>query len=427
MNKKRLIKSCVFLMIMTMLFLTACNQQSATSNGKVTITFSVAEYDSQIKPEMQDLIKRFEKANPKIQVKLLVSNWNDYHDRLVTWISGNQAPDIANLSGLWLGEFKDMNAIQPVDSYASSDFLKGFVQGPLDSFKDSNGKLSGLPFFLDPRVLYYRKDLFAQNHLSAPKTWDDIYKDAKVLTSTSNVYGFGVGGKYPNVMTGLEYFYFNSDSNVTASHFGPKHQLLYNSPEGIKSLDFLNKLVKENLTNPNPNAVEWENGVQPIFQAGKVGMMITGPWFASMLDQAKIQYGMVPIPTAEPGMKSRAVMQPDVLSVMTTDSSKKAGIEKFLQFIYQPENRLNFAVKHGAIPELNSVLNDSKWYNLPNNKFFASLVPTAINKYEDVGKYGDQMDHVVTDEIQKVYLQQQIPAQALKTASQKVKDLYSNN
>lgn len=427
MIKKFLMKSWILLFVAMILF-TGCSQQSASTkgDGKVTIKFSVAEYDSKIKPEMQDMIKRFEKENPNIKVKLLVSNWNDYHDRLVTWVTGNQAPDIANLSGLWIGEFKDMDEIKPIDSYANKDLLNTFVQTPLNSFKGSNGKLTGLPFFLDPRVLYYRKDLFEKNHLQAPKTWDELYNDAKILTS-SDVYGFGVGGKYPNVMTGFEYFYFNSDQAVSSKHFGPHNKLLFNSQQGVDSLAFLNKLVKDGLTNPNPNAIEWENGVQPIFQSGKLAMMITGPWFASMLDQdKKVEYGMVPVPTAKPGMVSKSVMQPDVISVMNDDPSKKAAIGKFLQFMYKPDNRLNFALNHGNIPELTAVLNDPKYNSTENNKFFASLLPNAINKYADAGKYGDQMDHIVTDEIQKVYLQQISPKEALKESAKQVKDLYAN-
>ena len=430
--RKTMLAASLVIMFLLSSFLTACSSSKTSEDEKnadskqVDLTFSVAEYDSQMQSDMEDLIKRFETENPNIKVKLLMSNWNDYHDRLVTWITGNQAPDIANLSGLWIGEFDDMGALQPINEYVDESFLKTFYQGPLNSFKKDD-KLLGLPYFLDPRVLYYRKDLFDQKHLSPPKTWDDIYNAAKALNDPPNVYGFGVGGKYPNVMTGFEYFYFNAGPNVPPVHFGPNHELLFNSPEGVKALSFLNRLVKEGLTNPNPNGVEWENGVQPIFQSGKLAMMITGPWFAGMLDQdKKFEYGMVPVPTAEPGMQSRAVMQPDVISVFTSDPAKKDAIKKFLAFMYQPDNRLTFALHHGNIPEIEAVSKDPRWADQPHNQFFASLLPTAINKYSDMGKYGDQLDHAVTDEIQKVYLQQQTPEEALKKAAEKAKQLYGH-
>jgi multiple sugar transport system substrate-binding protein len=397
---------------------------SSDSSSAVEITFSVAEYDSKMKADMDDLIKRFESENKNIHVKLLMSNWNNYHDRLVAWVAGGQAPDIANLSGLWLGEFDDMQALKPLDGYVDAGFLGSFYQGPLASFK-KDGKLLGLPYFLDPRVLYYRKDLFDQHQLPPPKTWDDIYNAAKVLNSPPNVYGFGVGGKYPNVMTGFEYFYFNSGKDVAPVHFGQNHELLFNSPQGVKALSFLDKLVKEKLTNPNPTDVEWENGVQPIFQSGKLAMMITGPWFAGMLDQdKKVQYDMVPVPTVDASVQSRAVMQPDVISVLSTDDAKKDAIGKFIAFMYKPDNRLTFAQNHGNIPEIEAVGKDPKWLNQPHNQFFASLLPTAINKYSDTGKFGDQMDHAVTEEIQKMYLNKSTPEEVLKAAAEKVKALY---
>ncbi|MCL6443678.1 MAG: sugar ABC transporter substrate-binding protein [Alicyclobacillus sp.] len=405
---------------------TAIANANAAAAQTVNLTFSVAEYDNQMQPDMQHLIQAFERRNPNIHVQLLMSNWDNYHDRLVTWIAGNHAPDIANVSGLWIGEFNDMQVLQPLNGYTSPSFLKQFFQGPLNSFKDKNGKLLGLPFFLDPRELYYRKDLFQKHHLSPPKTWADLYKDAQILSHPPQVYGFGVGGKYPNVMTGFEYFYFNSSPQVLPVHFGKNGKFLFNSPNGVHALTFLNNLVRNGLTNPNPDDVEWENGVQPIFESGHLAMMITGPWFAGMLDkEKKVQYGIAPVPTEKPGMKSRAVMEPDAIVVMSQDPSKRVAIEKFLQFLYQPQNRLTFALHHGNIPELVSVAENPKWLNMPHNRFFASLLPNAINKYADVGKYGDQMDRIVTTEIQKVYLQQVTPAQALRTAAQQVEQLYN--
>ncbi|SDP09423.1 carbohydrate ABC transporter substrate-binding protein, CUT1 family [Paenibacillus sp. yr247] len=421
--------STILLLTMTV---TACGTNPSTSksstspDGKpTTLTFAVAEYDAQMKTDMQDVINRFQTENPNIKVNLLTSNWDDFHDRLVTWIAGNQAPDIANLSGLWVGEFNDMGVLQPVEQYVDKPFLSSFYQAPLNSFKKDD-KLFGLPFFLDPRVLYYRKDLFAQKNLAPPKTWDDIYNAAKALNDPPNVYGFGVGGKYPNVMTGFEYFYFNASPKVAPLHFGPNHELLYDSADGVKALSFLSKLVSEKLTNPNPTDVEWENGVQPIFQSGKLAMMITGPWFAGMLDQdKKVEYGMVPMPTGEANMQSHAVMEPDVISVFNGDKTKKDAIGKFLAYLYKSDNRLTFAINHGNIPEIESVGKDPKWADLPNNKFFASQLDNAINKYSDTGKYGDQFDHIVTDEIQKMYLKGQTPVDALKQSAAKTKDLYN--
>ena len=46
-----------------------------------------------------------------------------------------------------------------------------------------NGKLYGVPYNTNVRVLVYRKDLFQKYGIEAPKTWDDLVKDAALISS----------------------------------------------------------------------------------------------------------------------------------------------------------------------------------------------------------------------------------------------------
>ena len=59
-----------------------------------------------------------------------------------------------------------------------------------------NGKLYGVPYNTNVRVLLYRKDLFEKYGLTPPKTWDDFLQDAATISSKeSGVAGLRVNDK----------------------------------------------------------------------------------------------------------------------------------------------------------------------------------------------------------------------------------------
>src|SRR6266481_2019608 len=72
-----------------------------------------------------------------------------------------------------------------------------------------NGKLFGVPYNTNVRVLVYRKDLFQKYGLEAPKTWDDLVKDAALISSKEEgVAGLGLTTKNGSVRTFQEFISF---------------------------------------------------------------------------------------------------------------------------------------------------------------------------------------------------------------------------
>ena len=48
----------------------------------------------------------------------------------------------------------------------------------------------GIPQFLWPHILYYRSDLYAENNLPAPDSWDTIVSNARALHDPTDFYGY---------------------------------------------------------------------------------------------------------------------------------------------------------------------------------------------------------------------------------------------
>jgi len=77
-----------------------------------------------------------------------------------------------------------------------------------------NGKLYGVPYNTNVRVLLYRKDLFQKYGLTPPKTWDEFVQDGATISSKeSGVAGVGLTTKNGSVRTFQEFISFFFEAN----------------------------------------------------------------------------------------------------------------------------------------------------------------------------------------------------------------------
>ncbi|MDT8287526.1 MAG: extracellular solute-binding protein, partial [Elusimicrobiales bacterium] len=55
----------------------------------------------------------FEAGNPGVKIVTQAIPWTGAHEKLVTAVVGDMAPDISQLGTTWMPEFRAMNAIEP--------------------------------------------------------------------------------------------------------------------------------------------------------------------------------------------------------------------------------------------------------------------------------------------------------------------------
>ncbi len=208
------------------------------------IKFVAMDYDATMREDTEALVDGFNDSQEDVSTDLQVVGWADGHQTLITMISGKQAPDLANVSASWMIEFNAIGELEPLDDKFTPGFLDAFVPSGLEAMR-IDGKLMGLPYFLDPRALYYRTDLFEAAGLQPPTTWDEVRAAAKALHNPPDVYGFGME-------LGDNYEYAFLGAGGTAKH-GPDGKSLLNSEIGVRAAQFLVDLVvTDQTTQPGP-------------------------------------------------------------------------------------------------------------------------------------------------------------------------------
>ncbi|NPV53594.1 MAG: sugar ABC transporter substrate-binding protein [Firmicutes bacterium] len=383
---------------------------SASAKTKLRVVWM--DYDARFNTVYQTMEQDFEKENPDIDVETIILPWNEGHDRLVTWIAGRQAPDIANTGTRWVLEFNDMGVLEPLDKWLSPEFIKGFYPGALEA--RIKGKLYGLPVAMSARTLFYRSDLISK----PPTTWSELVKVAQEVTSKHKIYGIGVSGKkFVELTEFVYYLYGNGGSFFEIEPDGSYGKAKFNDKAGVEALQFMVDLVhKYKVT--EPNVTENDRGsLQDLFIAGKLAMVETGPWFAAMLQERapNLKWGVAPMPHND-GKPQSTLMVTDSIVMFKSSKNKEAAV-KYLNFIYQDKYRLEFNKAFGMLPVRASV-GAMSYFQTPYYKVYIDQLPRAQG-WPLMSEWAKAED-VLWDAVGAALLKIKPPKQALDEAAKEI-------
>jgi multiple sugar transport system substrate-binding protein len=121
------------------------------------------------------LAHEFMQRNPEIRVEVQKMPATAAHEKLLTAYAGDTLPDVCQVGNTWLAEFDELEALQPLDPFiAKSNFpVADYFPAILDSNR-LDGRLVGIPWYVDTRLLFYRTDMLKEAGFDAPPTsWDE--------------------------------------------------------------------------------------------------------------------------------------------------------------------------------------------------------------------------------------------------------------
>lgn len=135
-------------------------------------------------------VDAFNKANKSIQIDYQEqgATTTDLHDKFVTVATAKDSTaDIVSMDVPFVPEFAAAGWTIAVDDAVAAD-KASFYKGTLDG-ATYNNKLYAVPWFNNGPGLYYRKDLLDKAGFKAPKTYDEMVMQAKML-QTPDISGF---------------------------------------------------------------------------------------------------------------------------------------------------------------------------------------------------------------------------------------------
>jgi maltose-binding protein MalE len=336
--------------------------------GSVTIT---GVWTGPEQKSFQAVLDGFKSKYPNVNVKYQATGDNT-PTVLSTAVSGGNPPDLASVSqpGL-VKDFFNKGALKSLDfakSTINANYSPDFVK--LATF---NGKLYGLIFKgANKSTVWYNVKAFQQAGVQAPKTWDDLLKDAKTIKS-SGTPAYSIGGADGWTLTDLF-------ENLYLRQAGPDkydqltdHKIKWTDPSVKKTLQTMADVLGDtgNIAGGTSGALQTDfpTSVTNVFQPSnpKAAMIFEGdfvPGVAQGQTQAKpkTDYNVFAFPAVDGKGGDYVVGGGDVIVMFKSNPASQA------------------LVKYLATPEAAEIWAKRGGYSSPNKNVDAGVYPDAITR-----------------------------------------------
>jgi multiple sugar transport system substrate-binding protein len=315
------------------------------------------------------LLGAFERENPGLRVRVEQLPWSAAHEKLLTAFAGDATPDVAQMGNTWLPELVALDALEPVDARVRASpyvSLADYDPGILDT-NTIDGSQYGVPWYVDTRLLFYRRDLLAEAGYEAPpRDWDEW---VRMLVAVKERVG---RDRYALILPLNEY------EPMVALWLQQGEPLLrdggrfgnFRSEGFARTLRFYLSMYERHLAPPIAQteiANLWNE-----FARGYFSFYISGPWqlgeFRRRLPR-ELQSAWTTAPLPGPGGPGASIAGGASLAIFRR-SPRKAEAWKLVEFLSRPEVQQEFYRLTGDLPARRSAWADASLAQDPQAQAF---------------------------------------------------------
>ncbi len=311
------------------LLLTAIMLMSAASfalaDDVAEIEFLYHKSETAAIQAMQKVIDQFNAENPGIKVNFV------------------QIPDAATVlqSRATEGKLPDMFGITTSTTYelmfksglimdlTGKEFLNNVEPSTL-ALSACEGKIYRMPYSLSCYGLYVRTDIFEQQGIELPETWEDLMAACEKLQA-AGIYGFGLPDKdmvYQRMERMMSMLADNDDEfkAIAAGELAP-HDSKVLKGYAEASLD------SAKYTNPDSKGAGYDESYQLFLNDG-AAMTINGQWSLGTLPGFKPDLPVAMIPLPNPlGEKSNVIVSIDTSFCISANTKYPEACLKFMEYL----------------------------------------------------------------------------------------------
>lgn len=261
-------------------------------------------------------------SDSPLSLNITLLSLDELRPFLIEAVGRGEAPDISLLDSVWVAEFAERHYLQPLSDLEparSSSGEKDYFPG-LSTANRYNGTPFAVPINADVGVMWYRRDWFAAEGLSAPATWDELLAVGRYFQQPAVRSHYGLG-PHPLVLVAGR-----NGGETTMYQLLPflwaaggaligDDRVLLDGPENRRALTFLTELVgSEELAPPDVVNYAWDEAAR-IFAQGRAALALGGTYDSFFIrsvagwDEPTFleKVGFVPIPAGPGGAQAALV------------------------------------------------------------------------------------------------------------------------
>lgn len=342
-----------FIIIILFTFSSGCSNSSDVT----TIRFWVFGAEGDI---VEQLLPDFEREHPDIRVRVQKIPWTAAHEKLLTAYASNSMPDVFQLGNTWIPEFHMLNALEVIDLRVDTsdvidinDYFEGiWVTNIID------GSLYGIPWYVDTRVLFYRKDILHDAGFSEPpRTWDELYALSQRIKENA-----GREERYAMLLPTNEWVppvLFGLQAGSTLLRDDGQYGN-FSGDEFQTAFEYYTRYFHEGLA---PVGITQVTNIYQGLTDGFFAMYITGPWNVGEFRRrlpAHMQdnWGTAPLPGPD-GQTPGVSMAGGASLVMSSRSQYHEKSWRLIEFFSRPDIQIRFNQLSGNLPSRLSAWEES--------------------------------------------------------------------
>ncbi|QSA98764.1 sugar ABC transporter substrate-binding protein [Methylococcus sp. EFPC2] len=332
------------------ILLTATLQVACRSNepGLTEVEFWAMGQEGE---RVKALLSEFERRHPEIRVKVQQIPWSAAHEKLLTAYAGEAMPDVFQLGNTWIPEFAALHALEALDARLArtrdlnrEDFFAGiYAANRIDEITRS------VPWYVDTRVLFYRKDILAEAGYPEPpadwRTW---------IVAMERICKLGGGTRYAMLLPMNEWqipAILGLQAGASLLREGGRYGDFRNA-DFRRAFSFYLDIFRRGLA-PAVAEAQIANLYQE-FAAGYVAFYITGPWnlgeFRRRLPATlQDRWATAPLPAPEGTFPGLSLAGGASLG-LSSKSRHKDAAWKLIEYLAAPPQQVAFYRLTGNLP-----------------------------------------------------------------------------
>ncbi len=335
-----MVKAAAFVFLLGGIAATGCRRDDAA-----VVEFWAMGREGEV---VQALVPEFERRAPGVRVRVQQIPWSAAHEKLLTAYVGDAMPDVVQVGLTWLPELVTLGALAPLDAPAAgSESGRDEFPGIADAVT-IDGVRYGMPWYVDTRVLFYRRDLLrSAGYADPPATWAawvEAMERLKRAAPDRYAVLLPMTEWEPPVILGLEH---GAALLRDGARYGD-----FESPEFRAGFAFYLDLFRRGLA-PRAGAAQSANLYQD-FADGYFAILISGPWNLGELERRLPRladdWTTAPMPAVDgregPGV---SLAGGAALAVVRT-SPRAAAARQWVEFLAEPAQQLAFWKLTGDLP-----------------------------------------------------------------------------
>jgi len=326
----------------------------------VTLVFKHAKHPRY--EAVSEVIQQFEVQSPGIHIReeLLPASTDEQHQFYVINLAGGAADfDLIDMDVIWVPEFARAGWLAEITPHLDDAVLAPLHRGALEA-DWLDGRLWGVPWFVDAGMLYYRADLLKRHGFAPPATFPELRDQARFILDREHdprLAGYvWQGMQYEGlVCTALEMIRGNGGA-VLRDATTPALA----DAATVEALEFMDGLIRRDAVSPPLVSTLNEEASRHVFQSGRAVFMRNWPYAWRLVNQTDSpvagRVGMTLVPHF-PGHASKPTLGGFHLGVNARTPFLEEAV-KFLRFLVGYEVQKQILLHVGVLAAHTGIYSD---------------------------------------------------------------------